>query len=773
VFARVFGRYRLDRLIREGDSTEVYEASVLGAGGFVRKVAVKRLKPALAREPTATRAFEAEARLVSRVHHANVVGVLDFGTTDGQPYQVLEHVDGVDLLRLESRTRAARVTASPTLWAAVVTEAAHGLDHVHNLRDENGRPLGIVHRDVTPSNVLIAWSGDVKLADFGRALSHGPRDVTQAGQVKGELEFIAPEQQRGELADARADVFALGCLLHRMLTGASPQASELARKKIVLGEPPPIDPPIPEDLARLITHAIAPDVSKRMATAAMFAEGCTRWLATQGIVDGRSVVRDAMTGLARALDAASAPHGMIAALVNVGALLDGGESSQHDTQIPSEPRVPIEPNRVDFGDETELVSPKIAAFAAEVAPTDQGFNDTTDKSDDQTRDEPGPPAAMTASVVTSSVARDAIVASVSASSEGGDRPSGEKVTMHVGPPPEEITGDEVLRPPIGYQILEPIAQGGFAQVFRALHEDSAEIVALKILLHERRHNTISAARFDREVGALAEIESAYLVKLRDSGRLDDGRPWMAMELLEGRTLAHEIVAADGPMPPARIRGLARDLALGLAALHAADLVHRDLGARNVMVVESGGVEKAMIIDLGHARWTDERPRSKLTMPGLVLGNARWMAPEQIHAPSKVGPAADLYSLGLLILAMTTGRAPFSGSPASILEKQLEEVPEIPPGPFSALIRRLIEKDPARRWSNAAALASELNQIRLPRTGTDNDTAIADVVDRTMPLGLKAHVPIVIEPPARRRVDPLFIGASIVVVLAVVLLLMLH
>jgi serine/threonine protein kinase len=280
---------------------------------------------------------------------------------------------------------------------------------------------------------------------------------------------------------------------------------------------------------------------------------------------------------------------------------------------------------------------------------------------------------------------------------------------------EVVGSDELVRAvpvgePLPYDVIEPLAEGGFAEVFRARRKDgTGGVVALKLLRADKRDNLVVSARFEREAALLSRLDSPYLVRLLDSGRQPDGRPWLAMELLAGRTLGDEVTAAR-TLSPVRVRRLARDLALGLAALHEAGIVHRDLSARNVMVVEHHGREKAVIIDLGHARWAEAQDGVALTRPGLMLGNARWMAPEQVHAPSQVGPAADLYSLGLLMLAMLTGRAPFIGSPATVLAQQLRALPDIPPGPFAAIIRRLVDKDPARRHSSAAAVAAELTQL---------------------------------------------------------------
>lgn len=707
------GRYRLDRLIGAGGSAEVYAASVLGAGGFMRRVALKRLKAELAREPAWVAEFEAEARLASRLHHANVVAVLDYGTLEGRPFQVLEYVDGVDLLGLEAEARAQRVRLPPALWLAVLAEAAHGLDYVHDARDEAGRPLGLVHRDVTPANILVAWTGDVKLADFGIAFSRGPREHTRVGVVKGTQAYLSPEQQRGAPVSPATDVFALGCVLHRMLMGRGLLDDEAARRALLLGEPPALDSALPAELAALVSAAVTPDPARRTRTASAFAEACTRWLVAEGVIDSRVVVREHLA----ALRAGTSPPvdgplagSPLAALAAPPELSDDAATTglvwapAGGLGLSPLPPVP-----------TVISGVASAARAAPAAPaddTDPPFEDS-----EATRAEPDPGAGVPTEVGSA----------VPMPPPGAWVPEDAHPTHDLTVPrlrraehtPEsdaELVGsDELVRAvpvgaPLPYDVIEPLAEGGFAEVFRARRKDgTGGVVSLKLLRADKRDNRVVSARFEREAALLSRLDSPYLVRLLDSGRQPDGRPWLAMELLAGRTLGDEVTAAR-TLSPVRVRRLARDLALGLAALHEAGIVHRDLSARNVMVVEHHGREKAVIIDLGHARWAEAQDGAALTRPGLMLGNARWMAPEQIHAPSAVGPAADLYSLGLLMIAMLTGRAPFIGSPATVLAQQLRALPDIPPGPFAAIIRRLVDKDPARRHSSAAAVAAELTQL---------------------------------------------------------------
>lgn len=705
------GRYRIDRLIGAGGSAEVYAASVLGAGGFMRRVALKRLKAELARDPAWVAEFEAEARLASRLHHANVVAVLDYGTLEERPFQVLEYVDGVDLLGLEAEARAQRVSLPPALWLAVLAEAAHGLDYVHDARDEAGRPLGLVHRDVTPANILVAWTGDVKLADFGIAFSRGPREHTRVGVVKGTQAYLSPEQQRGAAVSPATDVFALGCVLHRMLTGRGILDDESARRALLLGEPPALDPALPADLAALVSAAVAPDPARRTSTAGAFAEACTRWLAAEGVLDGRVVVRERL-GALRAGTTPKADGAPMASPLAALALAPELSDDAAPTGLVWAPPAalglsPLPPVPTVVSGVTGGHRPRTAADD-----TDPRFEES-----EATRAERD----LGASVPTELGAAVPLPALDAAVSDDA-HPTHDLTVPRVRRAPdasdshgEPVGSDELVRAvpagePLPYDVIEPLAEGGFAEVYRARRKDgTGGVVALKLLRADKRDNLVVSARFEREAALLSRLDSPYLVRLLDAGRQPDGRPWLAMELLAGRTLGDEVTAAR-TLSPVRVRRLARDLALGLAALHEAGIVHRDLSARNVMVVEHHGREKAVIIDLGHARWAEAQDGVALTRPGLMLGNARWMAPEQIHAPSAVGPAADLYSLGLLMLAMLTGRAPFIGSPATVLAQQLRALPEIPPGPFAAIIRRLVDKDPARRHSSAAAVAAELTQI---------------------------------------------------------------
>ncbi|MBA3500255.1 MAG: serine/threonine protein kinase [Myxococcota bacterium] len=281
-------RYRISRRLGQGGMAEVFEAEVVGELGFVRKVAIKRMLGDAAADPGAARRFLDEARIASRLHHANIVAVTDVGLLDDLPFQVLEFVDGVDVQQLLHRA-GGKLPLDVAL--AVTADVAHALDHAHRATDADGHLLGIVHRDVKPSNVLVAWSGDVKLADFGIALARDRAARTETGIVAGTLGFIAPEQRTRSEVDGRADVFALGLTLHAFLTGYTPLQDITVEMALLEGTPIPLDAALPADVKALIERAVAPARLAR-PSAGEFASAVGALLAPRLTRDARGLVRE-------------------------------------------------------------------------------------------------------------------------------------------------------------------------------------------------------------------------------------------------------------------------------------------------------------------------------------------------------------------------------------------------------------------------------------------------------------------------------------------------
>lgn len=263
-----------------GGMAELYLAQQNGAAGFSKLVALKRILPHLAHEETFTRMFLSEARLASDLSHPNLAHVLDFGESDGEHFLTMEYIHGSNLLDALKRARGP-LPLNAALQ--IVIEVARGLHELHEHRSPDGQALGLVHRDVSPSNVLLAYDGSVKLTDFGIAKAMELTSATRTGTFKGKLGHSSPEQARGEAVDRRSDVFCLGILLYEVTTGARAFAGP--NEFAVLGkvaratyEPPTqVVDGYPVGLESVVRSALAPAPEDRPATAAAFAEAVGRF----------------------------------------------------------------------------------------------------------------------------------------------------------------------------------------------------------------------------------------------------------------------------------------------------------------------------------------------------------------------------------------------------------------------------------------------------------------------------------------------------------------
>ncbi|MBK7862710.1 MAG: serine/threonine protein kinase [Archangiaceae bacterium] len=267
------GRYALGERIATGGMGEVYLARQESLGNFEKLVAMKLLLPHLAEDPDAVEGFLAEARLQARMSHPNVVQIFDVGEQEGYLWLAMELVRGVALSRLVKAVAAAgeRLDARELAW--IGRSLCEGLHHAHELTGPGGERLEVVHRDVTPHNVLISVNGEVKLADFGIAKASSRRSTTQAGVIKGKFEYMPPEQARGEAVDRRADIFGAGVTLYAAGALESPfrRATDAQTLAAIEREPLPPLAQLRPDLAGALSDAIArateTDVSKRMGTA--------------------------------------------------------------------------------------------------------------------------------------------------------------------------------------------------------------------------------------------------------------------------------------------------------------------------------------------------------------------------------------------------------------------------------------------------------------------------------------------------------------------------
>ncbi len=269
------GRYRLCEEIASGGMATVHLGRLLGAGGFARTVAIKRLHAPLARDPEFVAMFMDEARLAARISHPNVVPVLDVVTGEGELFLVMEYVRGAPLSRLRTRGRKDKeaTPVPPAIAVSIVCGALAGLHAAHEATDERGASLHIVHRDVSPQNILVGIDGIPRVLDFGIAKATGRLQTTRRGQLKGKLSYMAPEQIEEETASRATDVYAASVVLWEALTG----------KRLFLGNdehatignvlagnvPPPSEfaPAISPELDQIVLRGLARDPAKRYSAA--------------------------------------------------------------------------------------------------------------------------------------------------------------------------------------------------------------------------------------------------------------------------------------------------------------------------------------------------------------------------------------------------------------------------------------------------------------------------------------------------------------------------
>ena len=264
---REFGPYRLVRRLGVGGRAETFEATRLGAGGFEQRVCLKRALPAFSEDADFVSRFRREARLAARLRHTNIVGVVDAGQIEGAHYIALELVDGVDLrsfLRSEPNERV-----SPETAAVIGMDLAQALEHAHGT---------LVHRDVSPSNILISRAGFAKLADFGIAKAIEAESVTASRSARGKIPYMAPEYIRGEAIDGRADLFSLGVVMFEAVAGVRPYdgAHDVeTMQKIIDGDAQVLAqtaPWVPAEIREIIERLIEVDANERTPSASVLIE---------------------------------------------------------------------------------------------------------------------------------------------------------------------------------------------------------------------------------------------------------------------------------------------------------------------------------------------------------------------------------------------------------------------------------------------------------------------------------------------------------------------
>ena len=270
------GRYTVVGELAVGGMAEILLARLAGPSGFERAVAIKRILPNFVNEQSFVDMFVDEARIAARINHANVVHYEELGQDDGQLYLVMEYLEGESCTGLmrRARSRARPLSLAESLY--IVAEAAAGLHAAHEMRDLEGSPLDIVHRDISPQNLFITYAGGVKVMDFGIAKAADRITVTEAGSLKGKFAYMSPEQAEGLHLDRRSDVFSLGIVLYELITGrrlfrrASQTATLRAVREGSIVPPSTYVDDLPPDVEDICMRALATDVDARYPSADAF-----------------------------------------------------------------------------------------------------------------------------------------------------------------------------------------------------------------------------------------------------------------------------------------------------------------------------------------------------------------------------------------------------------------------------------------------------------------------------------------------------------------------
>jgi serine/threonine-protein kinase len=269
------GRYKLDERLAVGGMAEVFRGRQLGPGGFEKVVAVKRTLPHLSSSREFVQMFMDEARIAALLDHPHITHIYDFGSADGLYYIAMEYVPGVDLRALIEQAGRKPGSIPADMSATILIAACDALHYAHERKNAEGQPLGIVHRDITPSNLLVTFDGTVKIADFGiaKAKLRASRAQTAVGAVKGTYAYMSPEQARGEDVDRRSDLWSLGVCGWELVTGQRLflRDGEPATVAAVLSAPVPdpreFQPSLPAELAAVLLRALERDPNARFASA--------------------------------------------------------------------------------------------------------------------------------------------------------------------------------------------------------------------------------------------------------------------------------------------------------------------------------------------------------------------------------------------------------------------------------------------------------------------------------------------------------------------------
>jgi serine/threonine protein kinase len=672
---RQLGNVTLLAALGEGGMATVYLAS-LGLGTSARLVAVKLLRSGLPDHDYRTR-FLDEAKLVLRLHHPNIVEVREAGEFDGQLFIVMSLVEGRDLADIWDRCAAVGKAFPVPIAVHIIREILRGLHYAHTFPG-----LGLVHRDVSPSNILIDWTGSVLLADFGLATSTLKGSLTVPGVVFGKVGYMSPEQARHETLDGRADVYACGAVLWELLTGRPLRGGDGVDTEDVshFTAPPPstyssrVDP----ELDAVVIKALARDREDRYLSAHEFMEALGGWLQRNypGFT-GQEAAADFMGMLFGDAAAREAENREMLLMELAGTTEAAAARDDNKDTLVDEEEFDLALDNLDEGADASLGSKKIIPL-----PPDRAQ----------------PPAAAAAAAVRRPREKN----------KSDDDPVNDIEYIQPG----TIIADR-------YCVVSRIGRGGMGTVYLGEHTTVGRRVAIKVLTHQWSRNELVAKRFRAEARAASAAGHHNIIEVFDAGQLPDGRLYLVMEYLTGRNLYDEIQEL-GQLPVGRAVRIIRDISRAIRAAHDVGIIHRDLKPDNVMFVPmpEGEGEYVKVLDFGISAGAERvEGEARLTIPGHALGTPEYMAPEQAKGKDAT-EFFDIYALGVMLFECLVGEPPFvSNNMVEIMaRKATERAPSLGerrpdlPKQLIQLVDDCLEIDPALRPQSAREFLARLEEV---------------------------------------------------------------
>ena len=678
-YPRKFGKYHLLGPLAQGGMGALYLA-VTGDRGLERLMVIKTVLPHLADAEYVAR-FRDEAKVVVKLSHGNLIPVFDAGLVGGELFLAMDFVEGRDLRAVWNRCAKKQVAFPIDVAVYIVKELCRGLAYAHSFPD-----LNLVHRDVSPPNVLVSYTGEVKLTDFGLASSNLKLEKTAPGIIYGKVAYMSPEQARGEKLDGRSDMYAAAIVLWELLTGRQlfPPGKDqpqdlLARAK----NPEPMRPSkraprVPVELDEICLRALAADKKDRYANCDEMRMALQTWLAH------------------------NAPT------------TDGTRMSSFLQELFTDDIVRERNERL------ELMS-RVRTRALTLPPTDE-LRQWIEKSEKSFIGDDEPPVRKPGSIGRRANDRgDDENDRRQAADRRASRPAGAMATaaaaamQQVAEAEPDLIGVEVDD---RYRVIELIGEGGMGKVYLAEHVEIGKRVALKVLHPSYSRMPDLVERFRREARAASKIGHPNIVDVTDSGTTADGSVYFVMEFLEGVELG-SVIEREGAIEVSRSLRIATQICRALAAAHAQGLVHRDLKPENVfLITRDGAADVVKVLDFGIAKTTEaEAARERrLTSPGMAMGTPEYMSPEQA-AGRPADARCDVYALGAIMYEMTTGIPPYSGDNfMEILTKKATQDPPPPtavrpelPQQVSELVMAAMARSPDARPQSMETLEYELNK----------------------------------------------------------------